>query len=126
MSNGGGHNRRAVRLVAKFLGQNDLLLALDILRLPLAILQGVVDASLLLTRILDTRSLLVLDLLLKLSDELDVACQKKVEINISACSPIIVAKFTEIANRQSSIRGTSFHLLSAAGSRNTLVVENAA
>jgi hypothetical protein len=45
--------------------------------LPLATLQSVVDAGLLLTRILDTGSLLVLDFLLELGDKLSVALKKK-------------------------------------------------
>lgn len=61
-----------LRLVAELLGQDNFLLALDVLGSPLAVLQSVVDAGLLLTRILGTGSLLVLNFLLELSDKLGV------------------------------------------------------
>lgn len=75
--------RGFIRLVAELLGQDNLLLALDVLDLPLAILQSVVDAGLLLARILGTGSLLVLQFLIKLGDELDVACKKNEYPSIS-------------------------------------------
>lgn len=62
----------ALLLVAELLGQDNFLLTLDILGLPFAGLQGVVNAGLLFARILDAGSLLVLDLLLELGDQFDV------------------------------------------------------
>lgn len=64
------------RLVAEGLGQDDLLLTLDILDLPLTSLQGVVNAGLLLLSILLAGSLLVLQFLIKLGDKLDIAWKK--------------------------------------------------
>ncbi len=61
-----------VRLVAKLLGQDNLLLALNILDLPLAGIENIIDAGLLLTGILDAGSLLVLELLVELRDQLHI------------------------------------------------------
>jgi hypothetical protein len=60
------------RLVAEGLGQDNLLLTLDILGLPLTSLESVVNASLLLLGILLAGSLLVLQFFLELGDKLDV------------------------------------------------------
>ena len=67
----------ALRLIAKFLGQDNLLFTLNILGLPLASIENVVDASLLLTGILDAGGLLVLELLVELSDQLNITCSSK-------------------------------------------------
>lgn len=116
--------RGFIRLVAELLRQDNLLLALDVLDLPLAILQSVVDAGLLLARILGTGSLLVLQFLIKLGDELDVAC-KKLNNQTSAFSPYGVEA------RKPCIEDpfdpdSSIHIPSAADCRNTLEVEKAA
>lgn len=63
-----------LRLVAELLGQNNLLLTGNILNLPLASLESVVDAGLLLLSILSTGSLLVLHLLIKLGKKLNISC----------------------------------------------------
>lgn len=92
-----------VRFVAKLLGQDHLLLALDILGLPLAVFQGVLDASLLLSRILGTGSLLVFDLVLELGQELNVACWKG-GINISKFS------WSKLRPRTRKTQPKNFHL----------------
>jgi hypothetical protein len=61
-----------LRLIAKLLGQDNLLLAFNILDLPLAGIEDVIDTGLLLTGILDTGGLLVLKLLVELRDQLDI------------------------------------------------------
>lgn len=67
-----GNAKKNSRLVAEGLGQDNLLLTLDILGLPLTSLESVVNAGLLLLGILLAGSLLVLQFLLELGDKLDV------------------------------------------------------
>jgi hypothetical protein len=62
-----------VRLVAKLLGQNNLLLTLNVLNGPLAILHNSVDVLLLLLELGDVRRLLMLQLILKLGEKVDIA-----------------------------------------------------
>jgi hypothetical protein len=62
-----------VRLVAKLLGQNNLLLTLNVLNGPLAILDNSVDVLLLLLELGDVRRLLVLQLILELGKKVDIA-----------------------------------------------------
>ena len=57
-----------LRLVAELLGQNNLLLTLNILGLPLAGLKNVVNVGFLLLGVLNTGGLLVLELLIELSN----------------------------------------------------------
>ena len=62
-----------VLLVAELLGQDNLLLTLNILNGPLAILDNSVDVLLLLLELGDVRRLLVLQLILKLGEKVDIA-----------------------------------------------------
>jgi hypothetical protein len=62
-----------VRLVAKLLGQNNLLLTLNVLNGPLAILDNSVDVLLLLLELGDVRRLLMLQLILELGEKVDIA-----------------------------------------------------
>jgi hypothetical protein len=62
-----------VRLVTKLLGQNNLLLTLNVLNGPLAILDNCVDVLLLLLELGDVRRLLMLQLILELGEKVDIA-----------------------------------------------------
>jgi len=64
-------------LVSKLLGEDNLLLALNILHLPLAMLNNLVNNLLLLREFRDIGCLLVLQFIFKLSKKVDVACSKK-------------------------------------------------
>lgn len=65
-----------VLLISELLGKDNLLLASDILHLPLAVLNNFIDNFLLLRKFRNVRRLLVLQLILKLGKKLDVDCRK--------------------------------------------------
>jgi hypothetical protein len=60
-------------LVAKLLGEDNLLLALNILHLPLAMLDNLIDNLLLLREFGNIGCLLVLQFIFELSEKVDVA-----------------------------------------------------
>lgn len=60
-------------LVAELLGENNLLLALNILHLPLASLDNLIDNLLLLGKFRNIGCLFVLELIFKLSEKVDIA-----------------------------------------------------
>lgn len=117
-----------ILLVAKLLAQDNLLLAGNILNRPLASLQSVINAGLLLLSILNAGGLLVLHLLIELSKKLNVTCDKMKNQNISLYSSFsghrACDKYSDDFGRDED--GLGIDLPSAAGSRKTLDVEKAA